>query len=410
MIACVCLSYFAASVERRATPMLASRPLVLGGQPWADDPLYGFSQEVAWQGVRPGMALRQAHLLFPTATFMDATPPQYAAASAEIHDCLTDFAGRVEPRAWWQGANSDPTASPALGRRLPAVYWLDIGSLPQREIIPLAQHMGRTVRQATRLEASIGLAEHSWTAQVAAALSRPGHLLPVAAGNEKAFLAGRSLQFLPLEAKLRRQLLQLGIQTLGQLTALPLSTLQDRFGLAIVPLYRLAEGEDTTRIPLNPVEDTLTVNRLFPDSLDNLLSLRAVVADMTGVLAAQLRAKSQMAQLIRVRWETVEGGQKEKEWALRQPVGDETHLRQTVLELLAPSQLPAPLARLTVELTQLVPAQVEQLTLFAPVAATRPVSPLVLLTRYAQHTLQAQLVAPDHPLPGQRFVWYTPSL
>ncbi|MBK9053982.1 MAG: hypothetical protein IPL78_24625 [Chloroflexi bacterium] len=95
---------------------------------------------------------------------------------------------------------------------------------------------------------------------------------------------------------------------------------------------------------------------------------------------------------------------------MRQPVGDETHLRQTVLELLAPGQLSAPLARLTVGLTQLVPAQVEQLTLFAPVATTRPVSPLVLLTRYAQHTLQAQLVAPDHPLPGQRFVWYTPSL
>ncbi|MBK9053440.1 MAG: hypothetical protein IPL78_21825 [Chloroflexi bacterium] len=410
MIACVCLSYFAASVERRANQLLLQQPLVLGGQPWANDPLYGFSQEAAGQGIRPGMALRQAHLLFPSATFMDATPPQYAAASAEIHDCLTDFANRVEPRAWWQGSSGDPTASPALGRRLPAVYWLDIGSLPQREIIPLAQHMGRTVRQATRLEASIGLAEHSWTAQVAAALGRPGHLLPIAVGNEKTFLAQRSLQFLPLEAKLRRQLLQLGIQTLGQLTALPLFALQDRFGPAIVPLYRLAEGEDTMPIPLNPVENLLTVNRLFPDSLDNLLSLRAVVADMTGVLAAQLRAKSQMAQLVRVRWETVEGEQKEKEWALRQPVGDETHLRQTVLELLAPGQLSAPLARLTVVLTQLVAAQVEQLTLFTPVAATRPVSPLVLLTRYAQHTLQAQLVAPDHPLPEQRFVWYTPSL
>ena len=185
MIVCVCLSYFSASVERRANQALLQRPLVLGGQPWANDQLYGFSQEAARQGIRPGMALRQAHLLFPTATFMDATPPCYAAASAEVHSCLTDFAGRVEQRAWWQGSNPDPaTDSPALRRRLPAVYWLDMGSLPQREIIPLVQHMGRTVRQATRLEASIGLAEQGWTAQVAATLGRPGHLLPIAEGNQ----------------------------------------------------------------------------------------------------------------------------------------------------------------------------------------------------------------------------------
>ena len=169
MIACVCLSYFAASVERRANQSLLKQPLVLGGQPWANDPLYGFSQEVAWQGVRPGMALRQAHLLSPSATFMDATPSQYAAASAEVHGCLTDFAGRVEQHAWWQGSDPNPMAGPALGRRLPAVYWLDMGPLPEREVIPLTQHMGRTVRQATRLEASIGLAEQCWTAQVAAA-------------------------------------------------------------------------------------------------------------------------------------------------------------------------------------------------------------------------------------------------
>ena len=181
MMACVCLSYFAASVERRANQSLLRKPLVLGGQPWANDPLYGFSQEAAWQGIRPGMALRQAHLLFPEATFMEAAPPQYAAASAEVHDCLRDFTHRVEAKTWWQGSPPNPgDDSPALRRRLPAIYWLDMGSLPPKEITPLAQHLGRTVRQITRLEASIGLAEQGWTAQVAAAMSS-GAMLSVRA-------------------------------------------------------------------------------------------------------------------------------------------------------------------------------------------------------------------------------------
>ena len=410
MIACVCLSYFAAGIERRTNQALLKQPLVLGGQPWARDPLYGFSQEAAWQGIRPGMALRQAHLLFPSATFMDATPPRYAAAAAEVHDCLTDFAHRVEQRAWWQGPNVDPSAGLALERRLPALYWLDMGSLPPKEIIPLAQHMGRTVRQATRLEVSLGLAEHGWTAQVAAALSRPGHLLPIEDGKEKAFLAQRSLQFLPLNPQLRRQLLQLGIQTLGQLTALPLSALQDRFGPTIVPLYRLAEGEDSPSIQSTITENTFTINRLFPDPLDNLLSLRAVLAQIAGMLGQQLHTTVQMTRMVRVLWETSEGEQKEQKLALRQPVWDEAHLRQTLQDLLVPDQVSAPLARLNVTLAELVPAQVEQLTLFPTAAAIRPVSPLVLHTRYARHTVQAQLVAPDHPLPERRFVWFTPVL
>jgi nucleotidyltransferase/DNA polymerase involved in DNA repair len=409
MIACVCLAYFAASVERRAKTHLAHCPLILGGQPWASDPLYGFSQEAAGQGVRPGMALRQAHLLFPSATFMDATPPQYAAAAHEVHECLADFARRVEQKAWWQGTRPDLEAGPALGRRLPAIYWLDMGALPEREVIPLAQQIGRTLREATHLEPSLGLAEQGWTAQVAAALSRPGHLLPVADGHEKSFLADRSLQFLPLETKLRHKLLQLGIQTLGQLTTLPLAALQERFGPAIVPVYRLAEGQAATAMPSTPEEAQLTLNRLFPEPLDNLLDLQAVVAQMAAALSAQLQTRCQMVHQLRLSAETVAGDVIARDLTLRQPTWDEKQLCGAFLHRLAPAHLTAPIARLGFTLAQLAPARSEQLTLFEN-TRPRPVTPFVLRARYAPHTFQAQLVAPHHPLPEQRFVWYAPSL
>lgn len=409
MIACVCLTYFAARVERRADTALTTSPLVLGGQPWASTPLYGFSQEAAWQGIRPGMALRQAHVLFPSATFMEATPPRYAAASDEVHHCLTDFTGKVEQRAWWQGSNPDAAAGPALGRRLPAMYWLDLGSLPQKEIIPLAQQIGRTVRQTTGLDPSIGVAACRWTAQVAAAVTHPGCLLPLAAEREKPFLARRSLHFLPLGRPLRRQLAQLGIHTLGQLAALPLAALQDRFGPAIAPVYRLAAGEDRTPILPLPEEPRLTMHRYFSDPVANRLSLEAVLADLARELAGQLYQRGLMAQTVTLSGQTETGETMAQTLTLRRPVREARGVQVALNDLFRAIRWPAPLTHLAIVLTDLTPAQAEQLSLFPVAAASRPIPPQVLLSRYARYTVRGQLVAPTHPLLERRFVWCGPA-
>jgi hypothetical protein len=102
------------------------------------------------------------------------------------------------------------------------------------------------------------------------------------------------------------------------------------------------------------------------------------------------------------------GDRIEHQLAVRPPLWGEESL--PLLDLMNSGRFPAPLARLSVILTDLVPAQVEQLPLFTPIVVTPPMMPPILLTRYAGHIHQAQLIAPEHPLPEQRFVWHAAAV
>lgn len=107
MIVCVAVPYFAAQIERRDNRRLAKIPLAIGGQPWETDPIFAYSHEVARRGVRPGIPLRQAHLLAPQAHFMPAYPPRYQEVSGEMGDVVADFL------PWWSlRIGGDPLRKP----------------------------------------------------------------------------------------------------------------------------------------------------------------------------------------------------------------------------------------------------------------------------------------------------------
>lgn len=317
MIACLNVPYFAATVEKRDDHALAEKDkngLVIGGQPWEPQPLYAFSREVARQGVKPGMSLRLAHFLSPHALFLPAHPPRYFDASGEITDLLADFTHLFEPEELWLPASTARQPSPASNRSLPARYTLDLESLPQAEAISLAQQIGQTVRQQTSLAPAIGLAESKFTAQVAAALTRPNHLRSVATEKETQFLADRSIFFLPLDRETARRLSLLGIRTLGQLTALPLSSLQAQFGhqpglgTAFATLYRLAQGYAGHSNPLQavqplPQDKQERLTRHFETPLTNVLILKRVLARMAQELSGRLQAAGLEGQTLHLAWE-----------------------------------------------------------------------------------------------------------
>ena len=179
MIACLSIPYFAAAVERRADDALLPKPLAIGGQPWEPRPIFAFSHELARQGVEAGMSLRLVQVLSPQAHFMPAARPRYESAAGEVVDLLTTFTHQIEPEALWHPFADAGHRFTRYGRLLPARYCLHL-DLPPKELLPLARQMGRAVRQETQFAPSIGLAANKFVAQIAATVSRPHHLLPVA--------------------------------------------------------------------------------------------------------------------------------------------------------------------------------------------------------------------------------------
>jgi nucleotidyltransferase/DNA polymerase involved in DNA repair len=440
MIACLTITYFATAIERRHDDRLSQQPLVLGGQPWEPRPLYAYSQEVAQRGVAPGMSLRLAHTLSPQAQFLPAAPDRYCAAAGEIVDLLTDFTPLLEAEALWQTVTATPAQQTPGGRRLPARYYLDLERLPLAEALPLTQEMGRQLRRQTRLAAAVGLAAGKFAAQVAASLARPNHIRPVAAEQEKAFLAACPVTCLPLDRETARQLRQLGVQTLGQLAALPAGGLKERFGPALASYWQLApDQEQPANGPgqqLRPATrpNLCRVSLRFPTPQDQPAQLAAAVPRLAQALADRLQAGGLSGRTLRLGWQTEKehvpaGGSGDSpagdlvELALRRPTATAPPLAAALRQLLQqsgwcglaaanigaadiPSHTGAGIVRLTAVLTHLSPTTAQQLPLFPAAAAADQLSQTVtnLAARHSTaHFYRPALPDPRHPLPERRF-------
>lgn len=408
MIACLTVPYFAAAVERRAQTALAQRPLVIGGRPWEAGPLFGFSHEAARQGVRPGMPLRQAHVLSPESSFLPAAPLRYTDADGELIDVLAGFTHLIAPEALWQPAESRKRLLPAGARTLPARYTVDLEALPSPEALSLLQEMGRTVRRHTHLEPAAGLAADPFTAQVAASLAPPNHLRPVEPGAERLFLAERSLDFLPLEREAARRLRLLGIRTLGQLTALSPAALREQFGTGILPFYRLARGEGSASVrpPSAPAQEQVTCR--FDPPLVNWLEVQSVLAQIAAELARNLAEATLLGRTLCLLVEPEEGAPQHLSLPLRRPTADAGRLAQATQELAQTLALESGISALTVSLGDLQLAVVQQLSLFEQPAQPGAAEMLSqIMDRHpAAQFLQPVRVDGAHPLAERRFDWH----
>jgi DNA polymerase IV len=403
MIACFSLPYFVAQIERRNDRQLAQHPLAIGGQPWEAHPIFAFSHEVARRGVRPGIPLRQAHLLAPQAHFMPANIGHYQMVSGEVGDVMGDMSALVEIADWWQ----TPTqAAETIGRSLPAHYFADLGDIPPQEWVPFARQVGRFLREQTAFSPAIGIARQKFTAQVAATIARPNHLRPIIAGTEAAFLATRSLRFLPLDQKTSRRLHLLGIRTLGDLASLPPAALWAQFGRQAVCWQQWAQGQDGTPVQARPAERLETVSYQFDNPLTSLVSLSYLLHQSVQELAVRLREAGLCARKLSLTWETEAGFWQHQERTLRQPTAAANCLADTLKQLANQESFTAGITALTVFASELSPAVPQQLTLFS----ARPKSEgsygfgRSLTARYpAGRFYRPVLTEANHPLPERRF-------
>lgn len=457
MIACLTVPFFAAAVERRHGDHLAKIPLVIGGHPWEPQPVYAFSREVAYQGVRPGMSLRLAHVLSPNSQFMPPTPPLYLRASSEITDILTDFTHLVEPEALWLANHSPEQQRAAVGRSLPARFTLDLESLEPASAIAMAKEIGSTVRQHTHLSPAVSLAENWFVAQVAAAHTKPNHARPIFPGQETQFLASRTIRFLPLDNETRRRLLLLGIRTLGQLASLPLSGLRDQFGSEFLPFYRLAQGYvghevarshagnyarvarrsilglgDDPQLSIQPrdQEKQEKVAYQFDEPIGDVQTLERILARISTELASRLQSASLEGRALKLSLKTdghpgrtnnkQQSTVNNQHLTLRHPTADPGRLMSALRELLqgclsvvnhyTKIRLGFGVIALTATLTNITPAATRQVSIFhEPVEVIRKGRQIsetiqnVLAKHGSDCFYRPMLTHANHPLPERRY-------
>ncbi len=276
------LDAFFVSVEQVLNPELRGKPVVVGGRPDRRGVVAAASYEARGFGLHAGMPLTTAYRLCPQAVFIEGGFPRYRDASQRFMAILADFSPYLEP------VGLDEAYLDATG--FESIY----GSIHR-----MAVDIKQRVKNELGLCASIGIAGCKVVAKVASELSKPDGLLEVARGDERSFLAPLPIAKLPgIGRKAELILRGLGINTIGELSVMPLSALKSYFGASGELLHRSANGIDDRKVEPPGAAKSISRETTFgKDTRDHSL-LKATLRYLSERVGSELRQRGKQVRCV----------------------------------------------------------------------------------------------------------------
>lgn len=232
---------FYASVEQRDNPTLRGRPVVVA---WKGkrSVVCAASYEARQFGVRSAMPTVTAERLCPKAIFLPPDFTRYKAVSHAVREIFQRHTDLIEPLS------------------LDEAY-LDVTE--NKTGLPTATRVAIAIRQQIReelsLTASAGVAPNKFLAKIASDWRKPNGLFVIQPKDFESFLPPLPVGRIPGVGKVTEdRLKQIGIQTVGDLQAFELATLEVHFGRYGARLYELARGIDLH--PVTPDRATKSIS------------------------------------------------------------------------------------------------------------------------------------------------------
>jgi len=291
------LDGFFVAVERQLDPRLASRPVVIGGQPSTHGVVVAACAEAARHGVRPGLSLAIAAARCPDAAFLDGAVERYLEASAAVDEILRD----------------PHTTGPMTAGDSAAVEWTAIDSVfvqvGSGDGLRVAERIRDRLVRELGFEVSCGIATSRAAAQIASRISRPRGVLYALPGYEARLLAPLDIGLLPdLPAGARQRLVMERIMTLGDLAGTSDERAKALLGVRGPSFVRWARGEDDRPIdrsqpPRSIAREVTLTHADAPEA-----ELAEVVRHLADVLAMRLRTMGWFARTVTLRLRPVSSG------------------------------------------------------------------------------------------------------
>jgi DNA polymerase IV len=286
---------FFASVEVLDDPTLRGLPVIVGGA-GARGVVASCTYEARVFGVRSAMPSVRARQLCPQAIFLPGRHGRYAEISGQLHRILTDITPLVEPIGLDEAFLNVAGAIRMLG--------------PPETI---AQRLRERVRADLSLDCAVGIGRSKMIAKLASRAAKPrvsrSGLLPgpgvvaIPAATELEFLHGHQVEALwgvgPATAT---RLHGLGVQTVGDLAAIPPETLVRRIGKASgLHLAALARGDDPSPVTPDRPAKSIGHEETFSQDLVDRAELERHVLRMAESVATMLRGSSSAARTVTVK-------------------------------------------------------------------------------------------------------------
>jgi DNA polymerase-4 len=276
---------FYASVEQRDRPELCGRAVAVGGSPQSRGVVAAASYEARAFGVHSAMPMSRAVRLCPELAIVPADFPKYRAVSSQVFALYREVTPLVEPLSLDE-AYLDVTEN-AWGEPLG---------------VEVAKRLKATIREATGLTASAGVAPNKFLAKIASGWRKPDGLTVVAPERVEAFL-----QKLPVDALwgvgpvTAERLRARGILRLVDVRAAAPDVLRTTVGSMTEWLQKLARGEDDRPVEPHRASKSSSSECTYPHDLTDLARIREEIAGMARDNALWLGRKQLVARTVTIK-------------------------------------------------------------------------------------------------------------
>ncbi|MFE4836156.1 DNA polymerase IV [Arthrobacter sp. NPDC056691] len=272
---------FFVSVELRGRPDLRGRPVIVGF-PAERSVVLSASYEARKFGVKSAMPMAVARRLCPQATIIEPRHKLYYEVSGQLMAIFGSITELVEPLSVDEA-------------------FLDVGGAIRRLGPPLeiGQLIRRRVASELGITASVGIAASKFVAKIASTRCKPDGLLLIRPEQTVPYLHSLPVNALwGVGGKTAEVLARMGIRTVADVAATPVSSLKKVLGATGEHVHRLSWGIDGRAVTPVRVEKSIGAEETFAaDTADDALLHRELLR-LSHRTAERLRASGLVARTV----------------------------------------------------------------------------------------------------------------
>lgn len=344
---------FYASVEQRDRPELRGKPVLVAGS-GRRGVVASPSYEARRFGIKSAMPTFAALKLCPHAVIVAPRISHYGTASKHVMAIFGRFTPLVEPLSLDE-AFLDVSGTEALFGTPVDTAW----------------KVQRAIREELQLSCSVGVAANKFVAKVASDLKKPGGLVVVPPGEERAFLEPLPIERLwGVGPKTAERLHGVGLTTIGDVARMGERTLAERLGAGSTDLaahlLALALGQDERPVDNDGDTKSTGAERTLDLDIAGTERVRAELLPLVEEVAVALRAKKLRATGVRLKLKYADFRRVSRELQLPEPVQDSASILAALDALLPRVDTKRPIRLVGLACTGLVDeAAPRQASLFA---------------------------------------------
>ncbi len=329
---------FYASVEKRDTPALRNKPVIVGGGQRGVVTTACYIARI--HGVRSAMPMFKALKLCPEAVVVKPRFAAYEAASREIRAMMQDLTPAIEPLSLDE-AFLDLSGTARLHGAPPAV---------------LMAGLVRRMEQELRLSGSVGLSHNKFLAKIASDLDKPRGFSVIGRADTVGFLRGKPVGIIwGVGAALRAQLERAGIATIDDLLRWDQSDLVARFGAMGMRLWQLARGQDARRVAPDRDVKSISKESTFDTDLADEELLDGHLWRLADQVSQRAKARGLAGRVVTLKLKRADFRSLTRQISLHSPTALADVIYRSARPLLAQAMTAAPFRLLGVGISDLCP-------------------------------------------------------